>query len=140
MRVLITAVVWLLSAAAVFGQGQGFGGVNLEPEQAADRVTTELQNQLGLDDAQAEQVYQIQLTFFTSAKEVQGAGGERMEKAKRFKDLSDTRDSQLKDILTEEQFAKYLTIQEANRERMRQRMQQNGGGRRGGGGFGGGGR
>ncbi|MDX2063117.1 MAG: hypothetical protein SFY70_08660 [Bacteroidia bacterium] len=139
MRVLTTAVVWLLCAAAVFGQGQGFGGFNLDPEQAADRVTTELQNQLGLDDAQAEQVYQVHLTFFTSAREVQGAGGDRMEKAKRFRELSETRDSQLKGILTEEQFAKYQTIQEANRERMRQRMQQNGG-RRGGGGFGGGGR
>ena len=99
---------------------------NFDPKDMAKRQTSELKERLGLDKAQEEKVYQLNLaaanTMVTMRKEMQ-AGGDRDAMRSKMKEMRDKNNAEMKKVLTDSQYKDYMKYQE---ERRKQR--QGGGG------------
>jgi hypothetical protein len=95
----------------------------------AELQTKMMTTQLGLSDAQAAQVYPINLESLTEMKEkleeLQGAKRkmQKLRKARSIKgDMAD-KDKELKKILTQTQYDKYIKNKEAMKAAMKEKMQ-----------------
>lgn len=90
----------------------------LAPEKKAELMAAKMKEELKLTDAQVAKVKQIQTEHFRKAeKERNEAKTTReMNKANRDKLMEET-DTELKKVLTEEQFKKYKEMREKRKER-----------------------
>lgn len=104
---------------------------NFDPEALANRSTERYYEPLGLTDAQAEGFFQAQYDFFVTIKTARDSSG-RMGMMRAIQQAVQTRDQQLKAILSEAQFEKFQILQEQQRKKMQERRRQ-GGSRPGGG-------
>jgi len=103
----------LLISAGAFGQMK-------TPEERAKNQTDKMKTELGLTDAQYNQVYTINLGIDQKNEAVRTSTMTEEEKKKGLKMNNDARESMLKETLTPEQFAK---LQEKKQERVEMRKE-----------------
>ncbi|HOP43936.1 MAG TPA: hypothetical protein PLA11_10495 [Flavobacteriales bacterium] len=92
------------------------------PEQRAEMHTSRMQEQLKLDDVQAEKVAEINLRFAEQMEAVRAARKAEQEGMKeKARGLSDSRDTELKAVLSEEQYTRMLELREQHMKEMKER-------------------
>ncbi|MCI5082841.1 MAG: hypothetical protein MRY78_14180 [Saprospiraceae bacterium] len=80
------------------------------PEKRAERIE-KMVTDLNLDEATATSFKQIEEDFFAKAKELRAQELERSEKREQLKALQTAKDEQIKELLSDEQYAKYQELQ-----------------------------
>ena len=109
-------------------QGRGFGGRgNFDPQEMIDRQVNMMQENLDLTE---EQLVKVKEILTENSDKMMGLrdeyGDDREGMRSAMREINESRDTKLKEVLTEEQWTKYEEV----REKMRGRR---GGGPRGGG-------
>lgn len=138
---LFLVAVLLLSGVAIAQNRQGRGQRNISPEMRAERMTERMARELSLTEEQKKQVNEINLAFIKEAKvgkedmeELRGApaapskeGKKEIRKVKRdemkkvhtyMNAACESRDAKLQEVLTNEQYSKYLDMRKQMKERM----------------------
>lgn len=95
-----------------------------EKEEAIARYRSYIES-LHLTGEQRPQVEEINMRFFTGISNVKKSNASKLEKYRTFKSLSSARDSEMKKVLTKDQYAIYKENQEEQRENFRQQRRQN---------------
>ncbi len=101
---------------------------NMTPEKMAERMTEKMTEDLKLDEAQKQEVYDLNLESANKRTEMM-AKEQTDKKAARenMKADQEAHEAKLKEILTNDQFVKWEEIQKEQREKMKDR--RGGGGR-----------
>ena len=115
----LMAVFMVCGAAAQNNADQPCDGrpcermMNMTPEQMAEKRTERLSRELTLTDAQAKQVYQLNLKDAQNAvQHRKEAEARREQMAAKWKTYQADRDAQMKRILTTEQYDKWSEMQQ----------------------------
>ena len=156
MKKILLCIVAAMFATMSFAQHQGAPQRQqreFNPEEMAQRQTMRLHEALQLDSVQLQAVFLINYADAHTMQDSMKVRRERMEKMraegkkpervqpseeqiKAMKELQtqreQVRNEQMQQILTPEQYEKYLNMQEEQRERMRQMRGKRGQGRPGG--------
>ena len=103
-----------------------------DPQTVAQRQTEKMRADLGLSDAQTQQVSAINLRYAERGQQLRNqAGGDRRATMQAARALQTDRNAELKEVLTAEQYAQLENIQAREQERRRAQMQQRRGARGG---------
>ncbi|WP_430404447.1 hypothetical protein [Fluviicola sp.] len=94
-------------------------------EEWANQLTDSLQKTLSLSDDQRAKVYPIELEFVQKAEPIKQNNESKIQKLKALKELDEKRDSQLKEVLSEAQFAKYSEGKKENRKQLKEKYKAN---------------
>ena len=84
--------------------------------ERAEKRSAAMAQDLGLSAEQAEKVKPINERFAKEVAQLKQAGGPDDARKARLKILRETRDRDLKTILTEEQFSKFIELREARKD------------------------
>lgn len=95
-----------------------------EKEEAIERHRIYMER-LNLTEEQKPQVEEINMRFFEGVSNVKKSGSSKLDKFRTFKSLSSARDSEMKKVLTKQQYAIYEENQEEQREKFKERRRQN---------------
>jgi len=90
------------------------------PEARARTMTDKMKTELSLSDDQYTKVYEINLKYAQKNQEALKAEGSRMSKLKAMKTENAEKNSELKTVLSQEQFDKYKSMQKEMRSTMKQ--------------------
>lgn len=136
MKIVVSTFVVLFSAIVVVAQPPKRG--KIDPAERADRMTKQMTEQLALSDEQADQIRQILTDNFTQLEadrpqRPEPNGDQRMERPRRERISIDSTkadslrkarvermskmDEQIKEVLTEEQYAKWTEQRAAMQKR-----------------------
>ena len=96
--------------------------MNSTPEQRAERQTAQMKKQLLLTGEQETTVAAINLKYAQKAQTLLTTAGRDRGTIKQARALRESKDAELKDVLSKEQYAQYGTLQEGQRDRIRQGM------------------
>ncbi len=108
----------------------GPGRERADAETRAQRQTERMAEQLGLSEAQATKVGEVNLNFAKKMQEAfQSAEGDRTAMRATMQTLRAEHKEELKQYLTEEQFANFEKLEAKGRERRGQRGREGRGGR-----------
>ncbi|MBX2906075.1 MAG: hypothetical protein KF744_08560 [Taibaiella sp.] len=94
------------------------------PEERARKQTTTMREVLVLTDEQEQKVAEINLRYARKNEGVANNGGGRMAKMNAVKANRNRKNGEMKEVLTPDQYEKYLELQEQNAARMRQQRMQ----------------
>lgn len=110
----------LLMGGAVMAQGPRKGDRNVTPEAQAQRMTDKMVKEYSLNEAQTKQLLSANLEL---AKQMlanrQEAKEDKMQKREEMKAMRETREVQLKKILTDEQYSAYQKKQSEREKGMK---------------------
>lgn len=128
MKKIILSLIIALSALVANAQGQGFRQMN--PEDMAKRQTERVKEACGINEEQYAKIYDLYLAQQKQAQAMMDSlraqannGGERPRfNREAMQKRQDELNAKLKEVLTEEQYAKYEEMQ----KQMRQRRGQGG--------------
>lgn len=95
------------------------------PEEWAVQRTDSLQQVLTLTTEQYPQVYSIELAFAQKADPIRKSSDGKVQKLKALKELDEKRDTELKTVLTEEQFSAYSEKKKAQRKQFKEQYKAN---------------
>lgn len=95
-----------------------------EKEEAIARYRTYVER-LDLTEEQKPKVEEINMRFFTGISNMRKSNMSKLEKYRTFKSLSAARDSEMKKVLTNEQYSIYKENQEEQRENFRKQRRRN---------------
>ncbi|WP_215226607.1 DUF4890 domain-containing protein [Echinicola shivajiensis] len=113
---ILTATV--LQSEAQQRQGRG----EMDPEKMAERVAGHMEKELELSEDQKKEVYALFLESSKKRMEMRNQEKEEREAAReQMKADREAQQAKLKEILSEEQFAKWEEMQKKMQERMRER-------------------
>tara|TARA_B100000929_G_scaffold98099_1_gene77150 strand:- start:1771 stop:2136 length:366 start_codon:yes stop_codon:yes gene_type:complete len=110
MRKVILGLL-LLVGTQMFAQGR-------MSEASLKKMQDEEMAALSLTEQQMPQYKVINTTFMEGLKELREADGDRSEKFAEMRKLSEKRNEDLRELLSEEQFAKFEKLQEERRKKM----------------------
>ena len=106
---MIALLLFFVGASDLFAQGRG--GRNMDPAKAAAEQLTAMTEALGLSDEQVAQVGPIlQGTLEKQLKmrdSMRAGGGDRASMREKLGELNDMQNTQLAEVLSEEQMVKY---------------------------------
>lgn len=116
LLLLLVAAFTMSSVAMAQGPGQ------MDPEQMAKFMTERMVEQYGLDEAQQAKITAANLEFakgmFSEQVDFMSMGDEeRQAFMQKMQKLGEARDKKFKEILTKEQYEKYVKEQEEMRSR-----------------------
>ncbi|WP_375584872.1 DUF4890 domain-containing protein [Cyclobacterium xiamenense] len=114
-KILIIAV--LVGATFVQAQAQRRGNQEINPEQLAERMTERMTEKLNLSEVQKEQVHALHLE---EAQKRKAAWEERRETMESMKAEREAYREKIAAVLSPEQKETWKSLQEENRERMRE--------------------
>lgn len=80
---------------------------------------------LKLSETQKVQFEAIQLKYFDEIRVIRDSGEGRFTKMKSFKKMQENKNIEMKDILNEEQYDKYIDIQKELQKELKKRYKQN---------------
>ena len=109
-----------LTPANVFAQEQ-------EPMPAAERaakLTEWMKNNLQLTAEQETQAQQINLKYANKTEELRTTKDSKMQKFKKVKAYNDSKDKELKEVFTDEQYKKYQAKKEEVKEEFKTKKKQ----------------
>ena len=105
----------LINVMVISGFAQRRGNP-LPPDDRAENVITRLEEKITFSTAERDSMVIIYTGFF---KEMEPYRGQR--NFEKIRELAELRDKKVKELLSEEQFEKYLDVLEENRQQMRRR-------------------
>ncbi|MFC3199137.1 hypothetical protein ACFOET_16045 [Parapedobacter deserti] len=112
MKWVGVAFALLVCSSAALAQ-QGRGRMNMDPKEIAQRTVDRLTEQLQLDKAQQDSIYQFQLAQSEEMGKLfqAGQGGDREAMRAKMTSLREETDKKILSVLTPEQQAGYKKIQ-----------------------------
>jgi|SRR5688572_3950087 hypothetical protein len=113
----------MIVSIVIGGYGSAYSQTKMteaEKEEAIARHKAYTER-LNLTEEQKPIVEKINMTFFEALSKLKNSNGSRMEKYRTFKDVSSTRDKEMKKVLTKEQFAIYKENQQEQRDNFKER-------------------
>lgn len=124
-RLGLLLIVFVITSTISIAQNRG--QQNYDPEEVAKKQTSELKELLDLDKAQEKKVYELNLKaandMLAMRKEMQN-GGNRDEMRAKMRKTRDKHNAEMKKVLSDSQYKKYIAQQE---ERRKQRQSRGGG-------------
>ncbi|MCH2084458.1 MAG: hypothetical protein MK226_18845 [Saprospiraceae bacterium] len=110
----------------ISAQAQEVPQIETNPSDLEKRVerVDKLAANLGLDEPTTATFKEIYAGMEAKTKEIRNQDIDRREKRAQLKTLREETDEQMKEILTEEQFAKYEEMRKKRRQRQRDRRQK----------------
>lgn len=117
---------WLLTLMVVVWAGGATAQTRLSAEQkeALLKQVETYRAELNLSEEQQEKVKAINTQYAEGLAALKNAGGSRMEKFKRFRTLSETRDAEMKNVLDKEQYKRYKELQQDMRQEIKSRRKR----------------
>lgn len=91
----------------------------LAPEERAAHLTEWMKEKLELNDDLSKQVNQINLKYANQMELLKTDDGSRFSKFQKIKSIDESKDQELKKLLSADKFAKYLDEKEAIREKIK---------------------
>ena len=116
----ITSIMFLISFS-VFSQSRMS---EVEREEAIARYQANIE-ELNLTEEQKPQVEEINLKYLDGLSNLKKSNGSRLDKYRTFKDLNATRDSEMKKVLTKEQYTIFKENQKEQRDHLKERRRRN---------------
>ena len=113
----------MIVSIVIGGYGSAYSQTKMteaEKEEAIARHKAYTER-LNLTEEQKPIVEEINMTFFEALSKLKNSNGSRLEKYRTFKDVSSTRDKEMKKVLTKEQFAIYKENQQEQRDNFKER-------------------
>lgn len=123
-RIAFFMIALLMVGGLAMAQRPHRRGMKMDPKERAEKMTERMTKQYSLNADQQKQLMEINLAF--NEKMAKGNEDKKLEREQMFKKMRKNRDaynSQLKKVMTEDQYALYTKRQAERRHRM-------GGGRR----------
>ncbi len=117
MKKLLTIISFVLIAASTYAQSRMS---EAEREEAIARYQANME-ELNLTEEQKPQVEAINMQYLDGLSKLKNSNGSRLDKYRTFKDLSASRDADMKKVLTKEQYAIFKENQKEQREHMKER-------------------
>jgi hypothetical protein len=90
----------------------------------AKKITENMKEQLSLNDSQYDKVFIINKEFLQKAIENKESGKTKIDKARKLKELDESRDTKLKSVLSAEQVKLYVATKAENRKKLREHFQE----------------
>lgn len=90
----------------------------------AKKITENMKEQLSLNETQYDKVFIINKEFLQKAIENRDSGKTKVDKAKKLKELDDSRDTKLKSVLSADQVKLYVATKAENRKKLRAHFQE----------------
>lgn len=117
MKRLLILVCLLFLVIGVSAQSR------LTEEQREEAIARyqEYLERLNLTEDQKPKVEEINMNFFEGLSNLKQSSGSRLDKYRTFKELSDKRDTEMKKVLTREQYAIYKENQQEQRQNFKER-------------------
>lgn len=113
-KVIGLFLVILISTVSVYAQKGDRGDRKGDPSKRMEQIVTDLK----LDDKQAAEFRKVQKDFMDKMhKERDGAQEDRSKMREKMQSMRAERDTEVKKILTDEQYKQYLEKQQAPREK-----------------------
>lgn len=118
-KFMILAVALFISVAGAFAQSASLAGKEKKsPEERAGKFTQRMTKELALDAIQQERVKGINLERFKQLEEAKSvATADKKEVATKVKQINENYFSNLKSVLTPEQFVKFQEMKEEMKEK-----------------------
>ncbi|MGB0176266.1 MAG: DUF4890 domain-containing protein [Owenweeksia sp.] len=114
MKFLLSLLLVIAIGSGAFAQEKR--GKQRDPEKMATKMTEKMAEKLGLNDDQKEKLYQSNLRLAKAKK----------ENREEMKAAGETHSAEMKEILTEDQYAEYVQQREKMKERMRNHHKRDG--------------
>lgn len=96
----------------------------MNPEVPATAETEYMKSKLGLDSSEASAVYDINLKSEKRNQEIITSSKSKAEKYRELQLNSQTRDAEMKRVLTKDQFNKYMTIKKDMMNAIKERFKK----------------
>lgn len=121
LKLGLSTLLFILVFTQLQAQGPGGKQGQMDPEKRAEQQTAMMTQKLGLSEAQATKIKEINLKYAAKAKTLREAntGGDRTAMRGQMTTLRTEQDAELKTMLTSDQWAtweKVQTEQRANRD------------------------
>ncbi|CAM3357880.1 DUF4890 domain-containing protein [Flavobacterium longum] len=114
-------VLLLFVGCSVVGFAQDRPSMPEDLKQELVNFQQESKERLKLTPEQEEPFREISTRYFREFREVKKSDIRVTEKFRKVKDIQTRKDAEMKALLTEEQYATYLVIQQERRDRMQQK-------------------
>ena len=111
----------LFVACATVASAQDRPSMPEDLKQELVNFQQESKERLKLTPEQEEPFREISTRYFREFREVKKSDVRVTEKFRKVKDIQTRKDAEMKALLTEEQYATYLVIQQERRDRMQQK-------------------
>jgi hypothetical protein len=116
---MIISILTIVSTTAARAQ---MDSMKTASDRAAS-MTEKMKTQLSLTDAQYPQVQALNMKYAQKMDSLRSSAGERSTKFPAMKSIQQSKDDELKGILTSDQFTKYQAMEQEMRQKMMQRYQ-----------------
>jgi hypothetical protein len=130
IKMMGLAILISLFGMNILAQGGPGRGFQMTEEDIKERVDNTAQT-LKMDDNQSKKALAVEMDFYNKMQierqKMMNAGGpptDREAMREKMMKMRDERNAQYKDILTEEQYKKFIDIQEQRQREMREQRQQ----------------
>ncbi len=95
---------------------------NTSPEALAKQSVEQLDAKLDLNDDQEKKVYEITLKYLKKGHALKNSSASKLEKYRAYNADSESKMKEMEQVLSEDQFEKWLQITEENKERMKEQQ------------------
>lgn len=116
-KILVIVCLTIVSTGVVFSQA---AVTQEEKDKMAARYQAYMEK-LNLAEEQKPKVEEINTAYFDGLLNLKNSNGSKMEKFRTFRALSSTRDKEMKNVLTKQQYAIYKQNQQEQRDNFRER-------------------
>ncbi len=128
IRTFVIALTVTMSVAAAAGAADRLEKLqNTTPEERATAQTAIMKSKLDLTPEQRGKVADLNRKYAKKMEPVLKGPGGRFKKMRRFKELSEQKDAELKQVLSPAQFEKYLASKEEMRDRFENELAEKAG-------------
>lgn len=93
---------------------------DVNAEEKAEMQTNMMAERLSLTEEQKTLIYEINYKYAAEAESIR-EGGRSRDAMRKFRDMSERKDGELKAVLDENQYRQYMTLKEEMRQKMKER-------------------
>lgn len=119
--------VLMIVCIAIAASGGSYSQSTMTPEGKKEVVARYqgYMEELNLTEEQKPKVKEINKIYFEGLLKLKNSNGSKMENFRTFRDLSSTRDKEMKKVLTKEQYTIYKENQEEQRDNFKEHRRRN---------------
>lgn len=112
-------ILWCACLAIIGAKAQETRWRDLAPEVRAEKLTDWMHEKLQLSEDTTEKVSQINLKYALQLETLNTDDSSRLAKFQKIKSIDESKDQELKKLLSEKQFSQYLDEKEELREKIK---------------------
>lgn len=121
LKVILLAVVTIGFSQLTVAQSSKDKVKNSSAEQRASALTDAMDADLHFDESQHQKVYNVNYEIASEVEALKNSGGSKRDKFTKYKEINAKRDGKMKQVLTEDQYLRYLE----NKKEYRKTAQDN---------------